>query len=114
MVVPASRAGEPMTSEPAARRPRIYGARAALADEFVEFLDRDLGGADDASKRSAVDLVMERHGDGRSPRAHQPHMAAFLTKDGVAELGQGSDAGRTGDDGKWRHGQAAMLMSRTS
>jgi hypothetical protein len=91
------------------------GAAPPLTDELVEFLDRDLGGANDAPKRSAVDLVMERHCDGRSSGAHEPHLAAFLRKHGVADLGQSSDAGRSGNDGKWRHTQAAKtLMSTTS
>jgi hypothetical protein len=42
-------------------------------------------------------------------------VAAFLAKDGVAELGQGSDARSSGNDGKRWHAQAAiMLMSTTS
>jgi hypothetical protein len=36
----------------------MRGPRPALADELVEFLDGDLGCADDASKSAPVDLVM--------------------------------------------------------
>jgi hypothetical protein len=85
-----------------------------LTDDSVEFLDGDLGRADDASKRSAINLVMQRDGDGRTPWADEPYMAAFLTNDGIAELGQDSDAGSSGDDGKRRQGQAATWMSTTS
>ena len=89
--------------------------RPALADELVEFLDGDLGCADDASKSTPVDLVMEGHRDGRTLGTHEPDVAAFLAKDGVAELGQGSDARSSGNDGKRWHAQAAiMLMSTTS
>jgi hypothetical protein len=93
----------------------MRGLRPALADEPVEFLDGDLGCADDASKGSPVDLVMEGHRDGRTFGTREPDVAAFLAKDGVAELGQGSDARSSGNDGKRWHAQAAMtLMSTTS
>ena len=82
----------------------MRGLRPTLADELVEFLDGDLGCADDASKGTPVDHVMEGHGDGRT-----------LAKDGVAELGQGSDARSSGNHGKRWHAQAAMTsMSTTS
>jgi hypothetical protein len=89
--------------------------RPALTDEYVEFLDGYVGSADDASKGTPVDLVVEGHRDGRTLGAHQPDVAAFLAKDGVAKLCQGSDARSSGNDGKRWHAQAAMtLMSTTS
>jgi hypothetical protein len=97
------------------RRPHKGNLGAALSDELVEFLDGDLGRADDASKGTPVDLVMEGHRDGWTLGTHEPDVAAFLAKDGVAELGQGSDARSSGNDGKRWHAQAAMtLMSTTS
>lgn len=93
----------------------MRGLRPALADELVEFLDGDLGCADDASKGASVDLVMEGHRDGPTLGTDEPDVAALLAKDGVAELGQGSDARSSGNDGKRWHAQAAMtLMSTTS
>jgi hypothetical protein len=83
--------------------------------KLVELLDGDLDGADDTSKSSAVDFVVHGYRDGRTLWTNEPYVAAFLTKDGVAELGQGSDAGGPGNDWKRRHDQAArMLMSTTS
>jgi len=61
--------------------------RPALTDEYVEFLDGYVGSADDASKGTPVDLVMEGHRDGRALGTHEPDVAAFLAKDDVAELG---------------------------
>ena len=58
-----------------------------LDDELVEFLDGDFGGVDDALKRPAIDLLVQRHGDGRTPRADQPYVATSLAKDGIAERG---------------------------
>jgi hypothetical protein len=85
-----------------------------LANQTCELFDGDLGGADYAAEGSSVEFVMLRYGDRRPGWTHQPHMAAFLTKDRVTELRQGSDAGRSGDDGERRHGQAATLTSTTS
>ena len=59
--------------------------------------------------------VMEGHRDGRTLGTREPDVAAFLAKNGVAELGQGTDARSPGNDGKRWHAQAAtMLMSTTS
>jgi len=114
MATPARRAASPSPASQRRAGPRRDGP-GALADELVEFLDGNLGRPDDASESSAVDLVMKRHGDGRPPRTHEPDVTAFLAKDGIAELGQGSDAHGSGDDGKRWHAQAAMtLMSTTS
>lgn len=93
----------------------MHGLRPALPDELVEFVDGNLGCADDASKSAPVDLVMEGHRHGRTLGTHEPDVAAFLAKDGVAKLGQGSDARSSGNDGKRWQAQAAMtLMSTTS
>jgi hypothetical protein len=85
-----------------------------LTDELIEGFDRDLGGADDAAEGAAVEFVVKGHRDGRPAGAHEANVAAFLTKDCVAELRQGSDTDGSVDDGKRRHGQAATLMSTTS
>jgi hypothetical protein len=41
-------------------------------------------------------------------------VAAFLTEEGVSELGKCRHAGGAGNDGKGWHVQAATLMSTTS
>lgn len=114
-VVPASRAASPSPASQRRDRQRRRGLRPALPDELVEFVDGDLGRADDASKSAPVDLVMEGNRDRRTLGTRKPDVATFLAKDGVAELGQGSDARNSRDDGKRWHAQAAMTsMSTTS
>ncbi len=57
---------------------------------------------------------MEWHRNGRMVGAHEPNVAAFLAKNGVAELGQGSDARASGNDGKRWHAQAAITLTSTT
>ena len=73
------------------RRRRQAGR--SLADELVEFFDGYFDGSDDAPKSSAVDFVMQGNRHGRTAWTNEPHVAAFLTEDGVAEFGQRNDAG---------------------
>jgi hypothetical protein len=83
--------------------PRTAGS----ADERDEFLDGDLGGPDYAAEGAAVELGVQRYGDGRSAGAFQTDVAALLSQLLVAKFGEGSDARRARDDREGRQGSSS-------
>jgi len=86
--------------------PRSAPARVAMwvrrmtIHEFAELLDGDLDGADYVPESSTVEFMMQRHRDRRASHTHEADVAAFLTEEGVSELGKCRHAGGAGNDGR--------------